>query len=192
MYKNRTRAGKCRVCQHPQREEIEKAYLEGISSLELSKRYGMSTASISRHMNYHMATAYRHVHNYVVNQGPKPSKETLQRGFDVQAKIHELESYAKSIMEEARNAKRYAAAVSAVQVLTRLVELQAKIAGILDESPKVQVGLAIHPEAMEALKQAIAEAPVEIRRKISLALVGVGSSSDADPALESSPVVEQT
>ena len=40
---------RCRVCHHPERGQIDVALARGCSSLEISRRYGMSSGSVLRH-----------------------------------------------------------------------------------------------------------------------------------------------
>jgi len=45
---------RCKICTHPQRAEIEKKLVEGVNYEEVAKEYGVSIASISRHLRKHM------------------------------------------------------------------------------------------------------------------------------------------
>jgi len=45
---------RCRVCNHPQRSEIEKMLLEGMSYDEIREKFGISQATLSRHFKKHM------------------------------------------------------------------------------------------------------------------------------------------
>ena len=47
------------IATHPQREAIERAMVEGVSGVEISRRYGVSESSISRYskLNYQAAIA---------------------------------------------------------------------------------------------------------------------------------------
>ncbi|WP_152024418.1 hypothetical protein [Thermus brockianus] len=67
-------------------------------------------------------------------------------GASVLDRIRELNREARSLLEEARSKGRYAAAVQAIGAATRLLELEAKLLGELDERPSVQVALVASPE----------------------------------------------
>ena len=45
---------RCKICSHPQRAEIEKMLLEGATYEEISKKFGVSTGTISKHFRNHM------------------------------------------------------------------------------------------------------------------------------------------
>ncbi|UZX16545.1 hypothetical protein KQ693_05815 [Thermus sp. PS18] len=72
--------------------------------------------------------------------------QAVEQGKTVLERIMELNRQAREVLEEARARGRYTAAVQAIGAATRLLELEARLLGELDESPKVQVALVASPE----------------------------------------------
>ncbi len=137
---------KCTICTHPQRAEIDRELAEGRSIRDIARRYSVSRPSLHRHRT--------HVQD-AIQQAIEA--KAVQVGVSVLDRIRELNREARSLLEEARSRGRYAAAVQAIGAATRLLELEAKLLGELDERPSVQVALVASPE-WARLKAAVLEA----------------------------------
>ncbi|GAA6745311.1 hypothetical protein Thermus71318_08120 [Thermus brockianus] len=126
---------KCTICTHPQREEIDRELAEGRSIRDIARRYSVSRPSLHRHRTHVQDAIQQAIEAKVVSVGAS-----------VLDRIRELNREARSLLEEARSKGRYAAAVQAIGAATRLLELEAKLLGELDERPSVQVALVASPE----------------------------------------------
>lgn len=126
---------KCTICTHPQRAEIDRELAEGRSIRDIARRYSVSRPSLHRHRTHVQDAVQRAV-----------EAKAVQVGASVLDRIRELNREARSLLEEARSKGRYAAAVQAIGAATRLLELEAKLLGELDERPSVQVALVASPE----------------------------------------------
>ncbi len=126
---------RCTICTHPQREEIDRALASGQPFRTIAVRYGVSATSLKRHRAHVQDAIQQAIEAKVVSVGAS-----------VLDRIRELNREARSLLEEARSKGRYAAAVQAIGAATRLLELEAKLLGELDERPSVQVALVASPE----------------------------------------------
>ncbi len=157
---------KCTICTHPQRAEIDRELAEGRSIRDIARRYSVSRPSLHRHRTHVQDAVQRAV-----------EAKAVQVGVSVLDRIRELNREARSLLEEARSTGRYAAAVQAIRAATRLLELEAKLLGELDERPhvNVQMGMAVMvPKGvLEAIYRAVLDAPEEVRERVALALAEV-------------------
>lgn len=157
---------RCTICTHPQREEIDRALVEGESFRNMARRFGVSLGALHRHRTHIRDDVQQAIEAKAVRSG----RSVLDR-------IRELNREARSLLEEARSRGRYAAAVQAIGAATRLLELEAKLLGELDERPSVnvQMGMAVMvPKGvLEAIYRAVLDAPEEVRERVALALAEV-------------------
>ncbi len=157
---------KCTICTHPRREEIDRGLVEGESFRSIAERFGVSLGALHRHREHVQDDVQQAIEAKAVRSG----RSVLDR-------IRELNREARSLLEEARSKGRYAAAVQAIGAATRLLELEAKLLGELDERPSVnvQMGMAVMvPKGvLEAIYRAVLDAPEEVRERVALALAEV-------------------
>lgn len=157
---------RCTICTHPRREEIDRALVEGESFRNIAERFGVSLGALHRHREHVQDDVQQAIEAKAVRSG----RSVLDR-------IRELNREARSLLEEARSKGRYAAAVQAIGAATRLLELEAKLLGELDERPSVnvQMGMAVMvPKGvLEAIYRAVLDAPEEVRERVALALAEV-------------------
>lgn len=157
---------RCTICTHPRREEIDRALVEGESFRNIAERFGVSLGALHRHREHVQDDVQQAIEAKAVRSG----RSVLDR-------IRELNREARSLLEEARSKGRYAAAVQAIGAATRLLELEAKLLGKLDERPSVnvQMGMAVMvPKGvLEAIYRAVLDAPEEVRERVALALAEV-------------------
>ena len=157
---------RCTICTHPQREEIDRALVEGESFRNMARRFGVSLGALHRHRTHIRDDVQQAIEAKAVRSG----RSVLDR-------IRELNREARSLLEEARSRGRYAAAVQAIGAATRLLELEAKLLGELDERPHVNVQMGavvmVPKGVLEAIYRAVLDAPEEVRERVALALAEV-------------------
>lgn len=157
---------RCTICTHHQREEIDRALASGQPFRTIAVRYGVSATSLKRH-RAHIQDAIQQAY----------AARAVEVGVSVLDRIRELNREARSLLEEARSRGRYAAAVQAIGAATRLLELEAKLLGELDERPHVNVqmgAVVVVPKGvLEAIYRAVLDAPEEVRERVALAIAEV-------------------
>src|SRR5438128_7947025 len=125
--KNRGGHGKCAVCQHADRGQIDLELRAGVPLEELSRRWGMSPASLSRHNAKHVSAALVAVHP-VRLKGASPSF------------IERLEGLAERVerfIDAAERGRRPAQFVVGIRELRGLLESIGRAKGELTAMPEV-------------------------------------------------------
>jgi hypothetical protein len=117
----------CSICNHLERDSIDRAIVAGKSQRHLAKIFNVSRDSILRHA--------RHLPTIVA----KSNEATVgAHACDLVGQITNLEEEAKGLQEQARVSGDFRAAIAALRERTRLTELRAKIGGEL-KPPQVNI-----------------------------------------------------
>ena len=151
----------CSVCAHAERAAIDLALVEGDALRDVARRFGLSKDAAARHKADHLPATLTDAAN----------ADEAVRGETLLEKVRALEAQARNIAARANKAGDLRTALTAVRDLTRLVELQARLAGDLIDAPTVSVtlgadwtdmratilsALAGYPEARVAVARALA------------------------------------
>ena len=106
----------------------------------VSKRYGMSTASLSRHLREHLPELLRRA---------KEAEEWAdgEVAIDVVRQLKAINAAALGVLSRARNRDEPRLELQAIDRVHKQLELQAKLLGDLDDRP--QVNLYLSPEWIE-------------------------------------------
>lgn len=112
-----TSRNQCTVCNHPQRDEIERRMARGVSYATLKREYGISRENLSRHKRNHLTPE-------LVQAAQIRSAE---KHFDVLAELDELVLTAKTMLEQAQDKNKTYEALHAMRELNRNLELISKI-----------------------------------------------------------------
>jgi len=141
--------GQCTICNHPQRLEIDKALVAGVSYRAIASQYGVSREAAGRHKrNGHIAEQIAKV----------AKKKEIQQAKEVQAAILVQEAQevadAQTILDEVSRLKGRALTIldraetegtreacMALREVRGIVELLAKIQGQLSDAPTVNITL---------------------------------------------------
>lgn len=84
---------RCTICAHPERDALEREILYGVPYRKIAQRYGVSDASITRHVHSHMATL----------------EQQRQARLDaLKSEVAELIVAAKAAIANARNVRDWA------------------------------------------------------------------------------------
>ncbi len=127
----------CTLCEHPKREEIDRALVGETSNLSVSSVFGVSESAVRRHKANHlpaklvMATKVAEV----------AEADTL---LD---QVKGLQGRAYAILEKAEETGELRTALGAIREARGNLELLAKLLGELDERPVVNLN--ISPEWLE-------------------------------------------
>jgi len=157
---------RCTVCDHPQRQRIDKAVVSGGPYRSVAKRFGLSESAVYRHKTEHLPAHLLKAREV----------EEAAQADDLLEQVRNLQAHALDILERADNAGDLRTALAAISQARGNLELLGKLAGELDERP--QVNLNISPEWLElraVIVGALKPHPAA-HTAVVKALEGVGSS----------------
>jgi len=127
----------CLICQHPDRESIDKALARQTSNRELARIYSLSESAVRRHKGNHLPAKLAKAHE----------AEEVAHADDLLRQVRALQSKTLSILLRAEGAGDLRTALSAVREARSNLELLAKLSGELDERPVVNLN--VSPEWLE-------------------------------------------
>jgi hypothetical protein len=127
----------CTVCEHPEREAIDRALVGDSSNLSLSSLFGVSESAVRRHKANHLPA------KLVMAQ----AAEEVAQADDLLEQVRDLQAKALGILSKAEEAGELRTALSAIREARGNLELLAKLLGELDERP--QLNILVSPEWLE-------------------------------------------
>ena len=119
---------KCRICNHDRRHEIEHALLRGESNRAVAQRFTVARGAVARHLT-HVSTA--------LTQARK--LKDIEGGKSILLQLRELFLQADQVKARADRTGDYRTALAALREKTRLVELEARLTGELNEKPETKI-----------------------------------------------------
>jgi len=160
----------CSICQHLQRDAIERAILSGEPIRRIAARYNVSESALRRHRNKHFAEVLRQ------------SKEAAEmaRAEKLAEFILFVRNEALSVYKEARKGKRLRIALEALGLGLTATSVLGKLVGEMGE--RIEVKLTESKDWLE-LQRVILEAldPFpEARQVLSRALYEYGGKDGGD------------
>jgi len=153
---------RCTICEHPQRDEINKALIETQNIAEIAKRYGVSYDSLFRHKQRHIPEAL----------AKAQEARQIAKADSLLDQVRTLQGKTLAILEEAEKTKNYLTALKAIREARGNLELLAKLLGELQEKQIINIlvapewislraviltALEPYPEAKQALAEALKE-----------------------------------
>ncbi len=127
----------CTVCEHPKRDEIDRALVGESSNLSVSSLFGVSESAARRHKANHLPETLAKSHE----------ADEAARGDDLLAGVRNLQERTLAILEGAEEGKDRRVALSAIREARSNLELLARLLGELNDRP--QINLTIAPEWVE-------------------------------------------
>jgi hypothetical protein len=121
---------RCTICNHDRRQEIEQALLRGDSHQTISLQFSVSRGVVSRHL--------RHI-GEAVKRARELAEVEIERGKSVLMQLRELVSQAQYLGLRAERAGDIRTGLAALRDLTRILELEARLTGELNEKPETKV-----------------------------------------------------
>src|SRR3712207_9430279 len=121
----------CTLCEHPRREEIDRALVGDSSNLSISSLFGVSESAVRRHKANHLPA------KLVMAQ----AAEEVAQADDLLEQVRDLQGRALAILGKAESAGDLRTALGAIREARGNLELLAKLLGELDERP-VEIGRA--------------------------------------------------
>ena len=124
----------CTVCIHTERAEIDQALLAGQPLRDIAGRFRTSRSALLRHMKTDI---------------PATLVRAKQAADDVHAdslfdRLKGLAADAQAILEEARASGNHSVALQAIGRAEKLLELEARLLGELNDATKVAVGINVN------------------------------------------------
>ena len=124
---------RCTVCDHPQREAIDKALVEGQSSnLALSALHGVSESALRRHKKRHVPASLALAQD----------AHEVAQADNLLDQLEGLRREAHAIKDLALGDSEYRTALTGIRELVRIVELMAKVRGELAQEGAISIILA--------------------------------------------------
>jgi hypothetical protein len=127
----------CTVCEHPEREAIDRAIVGDASNRSAASLYDVSEAAVRRHKANHLPA------KLVMAQ----AAEEVAQADDLLSQVKELQDRAVGILDKAEGAGDLRTALGAIREARSNLELLAKLLGELDERPVVNLN--VSPEWLE-------------------------------------------
>jgi hypothetical protein len=119
---------KCVLCNHERRQEIDHALLCGDSQRVIAHNFAVSRGAVARHLD-HMSSALAQAREL----------QQVAQGDSLLAQLRELALEARRLKLKAEQLGDYRAALGAVRELARLLELEARLTGALDQRPTTKI-----------------------------------------------------
>jgi hypothetical protein len=127
----------CTVCEHPKREDIDRALVGGASNRSVASLYDVSEAAVRRHKANHLPA------KLVMAQ----AAEEVAEADSLLSQVRDLQGRAYGILDKAEGAGDLRTALGAIREARGNLELLAKLLGELDDRPVVN--LTISPEWLQ-------------------------------------------
>lgn len=126
-------ARKCTICTHFNREELDQALVSGQSTSEIIARYStvctIGRMALQRHKENHLPQTL------ILSK----DAEEVSRSDQLLEKLAKLEQNTLQIGQKAEKGGDWRTALAAIKDQIRIVELQAKIHGVLDERARLTI-----------------------------------------------------
>jgi hypothetical protein len=127
----------CTVCEHPEREAIDRGLVGGASNRSVASLYDVSEASVRRHKGNHLPAKL-----VMAEQAAEVTEAS-----NLLSQVQDLQGRALAILDKAEGTGNLRTALGAIREARSNLELLAKLLGELDERPVVNLHLS--PEWLE-------------------------------------------
>jgi hypothetical protein len=153
------------VCDHPEKQGIDKALVSGAPYRSVVKRFELSESAVYRHKIEHLPAHLLKAREV----------EEAARADDLLEQVRNLQGHALDILERAEKAGDLRTALAAISQARGNLELLGKLAGELDERPVVNLN--VSPEWLELRTVIVGalEPHPAVHRAVLMALESVGS-----------------
>lgn len=127
----------CTICEHPEREAIDRALVGETSNLSVSSLFGVSESAVRRHKGNHLPA------RLVLAE----KAAEVAEADNLLDHVGDLQARTMAILEAAEASREHRTALSAIREARGNLELLAKLLGELDDRPVVN--LTMSPEWLE-------------------------------------------
>jgi len=147
---------RCSVCDHPEREAIERALIGSQSVRDIAGRYGPSRSAVGRHKLLHLpAKLVKAKESAEVARVTQSVRDEIGQALDVIQQLKAINVACLEVLKKARVAGDDVTLLRSVDRIHRQIELQARLLGELQDAP--QVNVLVLPE-WQRLRVVVAEA----------------------------------
>ena len=138
----------CSVCNHPQRESIDKALVAGTPLPRIAALYrDISEDALFRHKAAHLPAVLARAQQDqqrahaadLAGQAAAQDQQEQAHAVDIVKQLRTINQVSVMILHEARQARDPQTALKAIDRVQRQIELQARLLGELDDRPQVSV-----------------------------------------------------
>jgi hypothetical protein len=129
----------CTICEHAEREAIDRALVGGASNRSFAALYGVSESAARRHKGNHLPAKLAKAHE----------AEEVAHADGLLADVRSLQARTLAILETAELSYEHRTALAAIREARSNLELLAKLMGELDERPSVAVNLNVSAEWLQ-------------------------------------------
>jgi hypothetical protein len=119
----------CSICEHSEREAIDRALVGETSNLSVSSLFGVSESAVRRHKANHLPAK--------LVMAEKAAE--VAQADDLLEQVRDLQARTLAILEAAEHTQQHRTALSAIREARSNLELLAKLLGELDERPQVNI-----------------------------------------------------
>jgi len=155
----------CKLCESPQRSEIEQKLAEGMTSREAAKLLGCDHSSVNRHVRNHLRvgiSAARKIND--MEALTELEERHLGSGINVVKQVEKAHDRCMMLFKEALSRGNIRDALRALEVEIKQLQLSAKIQGVYADSTP-QINLLMQPEFIQ-LKKVVIEGLKEYPDKL--------------------------
>lgn len=155
----------CTICQHPDREAMDRALVGGTALSEVAAKYRASDDALSRHKANHLPATLVMA---------EKAAEVAEAG-DLLDQVRNLQGRALTILGKAEEAGELRTALGAIREARGNLELLAKLLGELDDRPQVNVLISTEWLQLRARIIAALDHHPQARESVLRAVEGAGS-----------------
>jgi hypothetical protein len=155
----------CTVCEHPEREAIDRALVGETSNLSVSSLFGVSESAVRRHKANHLPAK--------LVMAEKAAE--VAQADDLLQQVRDLQARTLAILEAAEHTNQHRTALSAIREARSNLELLAKLLGELDERPQVNILISAEWLELRAVIVGALEPYSEARGAVLRAIDGAGN-----------------
>ncbi len=148
----------CTICQHPDNHAIDVDLVKRVAYRTVAHGYGVSVDALKRHLRDHVPQA--------LVKGREA--EEVADADDLLAELRSEKTDIQRLKDLAEDREDYRTALFAVDKALKALELQAKVAQLIDDS-STTVNILIAPQVQQAIIGALASYP-EARLSVANAL----------------------
>jgi hypothetical protein len=119
---------KCSICNHDRRQEVEYRLLRGESHRAVAQQFNVPRGAVARHLK-HVSAALTQARQL----------REIEGGKSILIQLRDLKLQAEQLKVRSDRAGDYRTALAALREKTRLVELEARLTGDLNERPETKI-----------------------------------------------------
>jgi hypothetical protein len=157
----------CTVCEHPEREVIDRALVGEGSNRSVASLFGVSESAVRRHKSNHLPA------KLVMAQ----AVEEVAEADHLLDQVRSLQARTLAILEAAERSNQHRTALSAIREARSNLELLAKLLGELDDRPQINLLVSAEWLELRAMIVGALEPHPDARGAVLRALESAGNGS---------------